>query len=215
MVATLLAALAGLGTSALFTSVLHWPRDRFVLAHLLIVASFTLGYVKTTGLTVGIQVRRRWPAGLVVGVLVGTALYRTVLQQPLSATPSGGSLVFSLVWLGVLYGAADAILLTVIPVLSVYGTQPQRDLTRAGHRARSGALALAGSLVVTAAYHLGFVEFRGPALLAPLVGNAVITAGYLLSGNPVAPVVAHVIMHLAAVIHGLATAVQLPPHYGG
>jgi hypothetical protein len=39
------------------------------------------------------------------------------------------------------------------------------------------------------------------------------TAAYLLSGSALAPLSAHVVMHLAAVLHGAATTVQLPPHY--
>lgn len=69
------------------------------------------------------------------------------------------------------------------------------------------------STFITAAYHIGFDEFRGMALLAPLIGNAVITLGYLLSGNPMAPVLSHILMHGAAVVHGMTSTVQLPPHY--
>jgi hypothetical protein len=46
-----------------------------------------------------------------------------------------------------------------------------------------------------------------------LIGNAVVTAAYLLAGNPLAPVLAHVIMHVAAVLHGMETTMQQPPHY--
>lgn len=56
-------------------------------------------------------------------------------------------------------------------------------------------------------------ECRGPALMAPLIGNAIITLSYLATGNPIATVLSHVVMHCAAVVHGMATIVQLPPHY--
>lgn len=36
---------------------------------------------------------------------------------------------------------------------------------------------------------------------------------YLLSGSPMAPVVAHAAMHVAAVIHAYGTSIPLPPHY--
>jgi len=32
----------------------------------------------------------------------------------------------------------------------------------------------------------------------PLIGNAIVTASYLLTGNPLAPVIAHVLIHGAA-----------------
>ena len=77
---------------------------------------------------------------------------------------------------------------------------------------RLAAIALAASLLVTGVYHLGYREFRGPQLVQPLIGNAVVTAGYLLTGNAAAPLLAHVIMHGAAVLHGVETTAQLPPH---
>jgi hypothetical protein len=80
-------------------------------------------------------------------------------------------------------------------------------------RPRRASIALGASLLVTAAYHLGYQEFRGPALIQPLIGNALLTLGLLLSGSPAAAIVGHVIMHAAAVLHGMETTVQLPPHY--
>jgi hypothetical protein len=72
---------------------------------------------------------------------------------------------------------------------------------------------MAASLLVTALYHLGFEEFRGMTLIQPLIGNAIVTAGYLLTRNPMTPLLAHVIMHGAAVLHGMESTAQLPPHY--
>ena len=74
-------------------------------------------------------------------------------------------------------------------------------------------IALGASLLVTAAYHPGYQEFRGPAVIQPLIGNALLTLGFLLTGSPAAAIVGHVIMHAAAVVHGMETTVQLPPHY--
>jgi membrane protease YdiL (CAAX protease family) len=62
-------------------------------------------------------------------------------------------------------------------------------------------------------YHLGFPEFRGAAIFAPIVAGLVFGAAYLTSRNPVAPTLAHAAMHIAAVLHGPAGTVQLPPHY--
>jgi hypothetical protein len=117
-----------------------------------------------------------------------------------------------LLWLGLVYGTADALLLTVIPVLAIYGAEAPERLRRAGARAAAGGRALLAGLLVTAAYHLGFPEFRGPAVVQPLIGNSLVTAGYLLTGNPLTPVVAHVLLHAAAVIRGPEATVQLPPH---
>jgi len=161
---------------------------------------------------VSTQLRRRRLPGLIVGGLIGIVLVHNVLQQPASPTPAGAALATNAIWLGLVYGIADAVLLTIIPVLSLYGSAPPDAMRTAGVRLPRGGIALLGSLAVTASYHAGFAEFRGPALLAPLIGNGLITAAYLISGSAVAPLTAHVMMHLAAVAHGLDTAVQLPPH---
>jgi hypothetical protein len=36
---------------------------------------------------------------------------------------------------------------------------------------------------------------------------------YIVTGNPIAAVISHVAMHIAAVLHGVETVMQLPPHY--
>lgn len=197
----------------LLTSVLQLPRASFVLAWTVIAAGVVGLIVRQEGVHVAVQLRRRWPAGVAGGVVVGLLLARTVVSQPGSESPAGTALLGSLAWLGVVYGAVDAVILSVLPVLLLYGMRPVDELRHAGARWRWAGVSLAASLAITAAYHLGFAEFRGAALAAPLVGNGVITVSYLLTGSPLAPIVAHGMMHAAAVLHGVATTVQLPPHY--
>lgn len=208
-----LAGASGFASSAIFSWLLHWDRGRFVLAYAGVTLAFLTLHAMSAGVHPLVQLRRRWAAGLIVGVLVGAALAYGVAQQAPSPRPEGRALVASLLWLGLVYGGLDALLLTVVPVLSVYGSRSADSLSRAPARMMWAALSLLASLAVTAAYHLGFVEFRGPSLIQPLIGNGLVTLAYLLAGNPLAPIIAHVTMHVAAVLHGLATTVQLPPHY--
>ncbi len=207
-----LAAVAGLASSGVLSGILGWPREAFVAGHLVVVALVWAAYARQAGTALGTQLRRRWAGGLVAGSAASAFLVRNVLAQPASAAPDGLALAGSLAWLGVAYGAADALLLTILPVLALYGSRPPESLRRPGPRLGWALLALAGSLAVTAAYHLGFPEFRGAALFAPLVGNAIMTLAYLASGSMLAPLGAHVVMHGAAVLHGIETTVQLPPH---
>ncbi len=62
-------------------------------------------------------------------------------------------------------------------------------------------------------YHLGYAGFQGPALGWVVVRNAIITSSYLLTGSPLATILSHVAMHVAAVLHGIKTTLQLQPHY--
>lgn len=209
----LLAGAAGLGSSALFSSVLRLHRTAFVGTHAAAVTAVVLLYLRREGVSAATQLRRRWPGGLLMGLLLGAVIVRSVLSQPGSSRPEGAELAFALGWHGLLYGVADALLLTVIPVLAVYGARPADTLRRAGPRWLWGLAALGASFLVTALYHLGFAEFRGAALLQPLIGNALITASYLFTGSPLAPIISHVLMHGGAVWHGMETTAELPPHY--
>jgi hypothetical protein len=45
-----------------------------------------------------------------------------------------------------------------------------------------------------------------------VVGNAIVTSSYLLTGSPLAAILSHVAMHVAAGLHGMDTTLRLPPH---
>ena len=206
------AALLGFTSSALLASMLGLPRDVFVGFYAALVAGFSVAFLRTERIAPRVQLRRRWLAGVLVGALAGVLLARTVLLQPASPRPTGGALAWALLWDGGVYGIADALLLSVVPVLALYGSRPAETLRNPAARWRWGLAALLASLCITAAYHFGFTEFRGLKLVAPLIGNGIVTLSYLASGSPVAPLLSHVLMHSAAVLHGMATTAQLPPH---
>ncbi len=207
------AALTGFATAGIFSSWLHWPRPWFVLGHAVAVGLFLIALVRKTGIGPAIQLQRRWPSGVLGGVIIGAVLARSVAAQPASAHPEGSALVQGLLWLGIVYGVADALLLSVVPVAVVYGTRSMEEMRAGSARIRWAGVALLASLGVAAAYHIGFAEFRGASLIQPLIGNGLITLSYLLTGSPLAPILAHAIMHSAAVVHGMETTTQLPPHY--
>jgi hypothetical protein len=210
---TLSAGILGFATAAVFSALLHWPRAAFVLIYLLLVLCFLVGYSRVAGVNWRTQFQRRWRSGLPGGVLLGVVLARSVLAQPGSPRPQGIGVVWSLAWYGLVYGAVDALLLNILPVLEVYRSRPADKLRDPVYRFRSGLAALAASLLVVGMYHLGFIEFRGASLRQPLLGNAIITAGYLLTGSPITPLAGHITMHIVAVLHGMETTVQIPPHY--
>ena len=203
---------AGFVLSGFLSGALGLARDTVVLGYavVVIVVMFALyrydpqSFRRVTG--------RHWISGIVAGLVLGLVLMISVMNQPASGSPSGLRLAAALAWLGLVYGICDGLLLTVAPVLAVFGRDTPRLSARTGNWAR-GAVALAASLFVTATYHLGYEEFRGPQLAQPLIGNAVITAGYLMTGSVATPLIGHVIMHGAAVVHGRETTSQLPPHY--
>jgi len=210
---TVLAALVGFLSSFVLSTLLHWSRGPFLTAYAIVTAAFFVAYVVSQRLDVRTQFCRRWTVGVLGGVIFGILLARQVFMQPASGRAEGLSLVGELAWYGVFYGVVDALLLSVIPVLSLYGMRPASELRHAAGRLRWAAVALLGSALVSAAYHAGFAEFRGPRMVQPIIGNVLVSLAYLLTGNPLAAVISHVLMHVAAVIRGMATTMQLPPHY--
>ena len=201
----------GLAISVVFSSLLRLPRGPFVLVHA--VATFALAalFLHRSRAHLARPGRRGPAAAVAVGLLLGGILVMGVVSGPGGASPTATRLLAALGWYGVVYGIVDALLLTIIPVLAV-GVRSAPAGT-VGQRLRWGGVALGASLLVTALYHAGFAEYRGAALVQPLIGNTVVTAGYLLTGHPATPLLAHVLMHGAAVIHGMEATTQLPPHY--
>jgi hypothetical protein len=66
---------------------------------------------------------------------------------------------------------------------------------------------------VTLLYHIGFKEFSNKSLLKPVIGNTLCTFAFLITGNALAAILSHVIMHVTTVYHGPKNKKQLPPHH--
>ena len=75
----------------------------------------------------------------------------------------------------------------------------------------SGALAVVGALFVILVHHLGYREFRARAarkmLGGALVGCGIQALAFLLTGNVLAPVVAHIVLHGQLTLRGI----EMPP----
>ena len=143
---------------------------------------------------------------------MGVVMVRNVLSQPPSPRSRGLRLFFELFWFGVIYGALDALLLSVFPVLVSWQAFPDLGNTILG-KIGLALIALAASEFITIAYHAGYPEFRNSSLVLPAIGNGIFTLAYVLSMNPISSLGSHAAMHIAAVWHGTERTVQLPPHY--
>jgi len=205
------AAMLGLGLSGVFSGLLHLSRDVFLFPYLLGAAGFLEAYRRQARVDVRKVLRARRAAGLAGAVVVGAFVVWSVLRQPPSPRPE--ALGLHLLWLGVAYGLADGLLLSVLPVAATWRAMsvPGQTVPRGGWFG-AGILALAASLIVTAAYHLGYTEFQNASLKGPLIGCGVMSVAYILTRNPLSPLLSHIAMHVAAVLHGLDSTVQLPPH---
>jgi hypothetical protein len=210
-------AAAGLGfaVACVFSRLLRLSRRVFLIPYVLLAGGLVSAYFSWNRVDLLAQVVQNWFWGLIATILLGAFVVKNVLSQPVSTRSRDILLVFDLFWAGVVYGAVDAMLLSVLPVMATW--QAFSHVVWTGtwlDQIMVGGLAMMASLFVTAAYHLGYAEYNGPQVAAPMFGNGMMSLGYLLTNNPAAAVVSHVAMHVAAVLRGPATASQLPPHYG-
>jgi hypothetical protein len=213
LVWVVLAASLGLLVPALFSTWLRWERSLFLVPYVAIVGAFLFLYfwrmrIPLKGL-IG-----KWRYGLIGVAVASFLLIRNIQGQPASAAPEGAQLALATIWFGLAYGTVDGLLLNVMPVLAVQGAGVYASRPSWKERLARGLLGLAASVFVTVAYHAGYTEFHGAKMLSVIIGNVIITSSYLLTGSPLAAVATHVIMHVAAVFHGMETTLQLPPHYG-
>lgn len=208
------AAVLGFLLSTVFAGLLHLPRSLYLVPYVLFTGLFLYAYVRWSGLVIGELIRHHWVWGLVGGVLLAAFTVNNVLSQPASARVQGFALAFDLLWSGVVYGLMDALLLSVLPVLATWQTFSLLNWTSSlPGKIFVGVIAVFASLLVTTVYHLGYPEYRGGGLFGPAIGNTVMTLGYLVTNNPLAAVISHIAMHIAGVLQGPASVVQLPPHY--
>jgi hypothetical protein len=160
------------------------------------------------------MVARRWRLALVLGLLfAGVSVLIAVRAEDASGHPGGVEFVSALVWRGVVYGAADGLLLSAFPILLVFAALGSSHLRqRAGGLVAVGALAMVASLAMTAVYHAGYSDFRSAKLRKPLAGDLVWSVPTLVTLNPTGAPLAHVGLHVGAVAHNYDTDLFLPPH---
>ena len=66
-------------------------------------------------------------------------------------------------------------------------------------------MALLASIVMTAVYHAGFSDFRSSKLRKPALGDTIWSVSTLVTLNPVRAPIAHVGVHVSAVLHSYDT----------
>jgi hypothetical protein len=198
----------------LLADVLRLDRDLYHGIHAATAAALFGAWCRDTGQSVGATLRRRWGWAVGLGAVFAVLGWLIVrAAEPSSPRPGGAALVADLVWRGLVYGAADGLLLSGFPILVVYAAGRRTRLWDAvTGRVALGTLALLASLAFTATYHLGYEDFRSAKLGRPLAGDVVWSAPTLLTANPIGSVVAHCGVHVAAVWRSPESDLFLPPH---
>jgi hypothetical protein len=204
------AAVVGFAVPYLGSSILELQHDVYLALYFAAVVALFAAYVRSTRLDLRATLTRHWKLGSLLGLVVGVVLVRNVLSEDATPRPDGAYFVFELIWRGGIYGAVDAVLLTVLPCLIVYRALGGR-LATWGRRIAYFAASLALVMMITAVYHLGYSQYRDDGIRAPETGNTIISMPMLLSTNPIGSIADHAAMHISAVAHEYETEVRLPP----
>lgn len=197
-----------------FADQLEIQRDIYYGVYVAAVATLWFGWMHDTGQSLRESLARRWRWAIGLGLLAGVACVFIVVSAEDSASHPGGlEFVAAIVWRGLVYGAADGLLLTAFPILVVFASLSGSRLRhRRGGAVAVGAVALVASMLMTATYHLGYSDFRSEKLRKPVAGDLVWSVPTLATLNPIGAPIAHSAMHVAAVTHSYDTDLFLPPH---
>jgi hypothetical protein len=208
------ASLLGFLISFVFAGRMKFSRNLFLVFYIIMAGFFLAAFFQSTGIDIATTISNNWLWGVLFGLLSSVFLVRHVLSQPATRQHEGMMLAFDIGWTGLIYGLMDALLLNVLPVLAIQaGFAGFNWATTLIGKIGLGALAMLGSLLITLTYHLGYPEFRNKKIVKVLVGNSIMTLAVLLAGNPFGALLSHPAMHVAAVLRGPETTIQLPPHY--
>jgi hypothetical protein len=198
----------------LLTDVVTINRDLYYGIYAVSVFGFFALWLRFAAETPRALLTRNWRWGALLGVVFAGATAAIALTEKATAHPHGWRFVGAIVWRGIVYGAADGVLLSVFPILAVAAAFSARPLRERSKRAvvGIGAIALVVSLLFTAVYHLGYPDFRGEKVRKPLIGDVVWSTPTLASFSPIGAPLAHIGLHVSAVVHAYDTDTFLPPH---
>lgn len=207
------ACVLGYAITAVFSGRLKLPRNRFLIPYVALVSLFLICFFILNKIDVAAMLARNWYWGILAGALTTVLLVLNVGSQPASRQSKGVKLALEITWAGLIYGLIDGLFLSVMPVAAIWAgtSQLQWASTFLGQIA-VGAIGLVASLLVSVTYHFGYTEFKGKKIKFALLGPGIITLAFLISGNPLGSIISHPIMHVAAVLRGPETTIQLPPH---
>jgi hypothetical protein len=102
----------------LFSSMLKLQHDVYYLIYFAVVGTLFGVYIARNAIDVRAVLRRGWRLSLLLGALsTAFVLFSVLKPEPATPHPDGAYFGFEVLWRGLLYGTADALLLSAFPGL--------------------------------------------------------------------------------------------------
>ena len=201
--------------SWIFTDLFHLARTAYVAIFAVVTGAFLIGYLQWSTIDWATFINHNWLWGLILAVATGLLLIASLAVflrwQSLALLPPPGPQGMRLASLllvdGIANGAAEALLLSVLPVLIVWQAFAPISWFQQWPGFAS-VIALVASQFVVVLHHLGFRELRGHLIIYVMLANAAFTLVYLLTMNPLAAVIAHIMMHIGAVFERIEVPIR-------
>jgi hypothetical protein len=189
------------------TDRLNVPRGPYVAVLSVTVIALGAGYLMWSGTSLADLVSSELGWGIVAGLVVAGAVAPLVRRLPRHEAPTGFHRAGLMFWEDVVYGMAEGLLLATYPVLTVWHAVSAAGWTNDGWaRVGAGSLSIVGALFVILVHHLGYRQFRQPAgrrmLAGVLVSCGLQAVAFLVTGNVLAPLIAHVVLHTQLTLRG-------------
>jgi len=199
-------ALAAFAVSFVLTDVLHIRRAAYIGALALLTGALTLGWMVWSG--AGSEMwSNRWLWGLLGAVGAG-AFLEVALARVIPQAAHGTVGPATALWEDGVYGLAEGLLLSVLPVLVTWQVFAAVGWNTGGRAVAAAVASLLASVVVIVAHHLGYAEFRSRKMAMAVMGCGVLSTVYLLVGSPIAAMGGHVLLHAGLLRQGAV----LPPN---
>ena len=199
-------AVAGFLVSWVLSDLRPTKRVFYIPVLALVTGTLMAGYLSWSEAGMGFWTNR-WGYGLVGAVIAGGLLTALLSRRPVHGQPNAIT-VGTLGWDGLVYGAAEGSLLSVLPVVITWQMLSSNGWDGGWRSVAAGAAAIVASVVVIVIHHLGYPDFRGAKMGQAILGCGILSIAYLLTASVIAPIVAHGVLHVVIVRKGM----ELPPH---
>jgi hypothetical protein len=166
-------------------SVMKMPSDLYFGLVALLSAGLMVYYSKATQFHWGVSLRSGWALGIIIGIFFGLAILSIAsISQPGLETSFYRISILPLIWRGLIYGLALAILISVFPFIVIW-----RALAGANPRIfRKSYVTLAAIVAIflmTVLYNLG-MSGGGPNFQNRIEKSLIASVPTIISGSPLA-----------------------------